>query len=394
MSKNKSFSFEEIKMVSKNGIGVSFYPNYKSVTSTFALVFKGGYLSKGRRNISSSIMNKGIPLIIGEHFKNLGVSYIPSCSSLTFYVSFDNENMGKKVSSLFEVLGGLKISKEELDGIKADLLNREVSENERIEKTVVNNMFSSFYPKDDISSLLITDLNRYYKSFINTNNMSCFLIGNPEKEKVMSIVDKYPSSEDEKEEKSEDKVNEDYSSVKKEMLKEDVKDRLSKVTFGIKLPERETLFNEFGASLFGMYTYLPYILLGSFSKFINKAEKKRLIVSSFLSSFVQGGEKTYLVKGVYTSSPDKLISLFNETYKDKVSRFSFSSIKKLVRYQEEMMIFDQESFLRKIISAEENNLSINELLSYEDKVTASSLNKLMGFLSSCPHSIYLMKGIM
>jgi len=392
MSKNNSPLFKQEEYKSLTGIQLTYLPN-NNPYCLLAFTFLGGKLARQVEKINSSKANSIAPLIIAAYFEKKGIKYLLNDSSLTFYLEYQASDMDS-ILNMTSILKGFNLTSNELESLKAELINKSIQlEDDDLDK--LKSMMFLSEEKDDLNKLIskvnLTDIKNYYSGFICVSKMRVLLIGKEDKTLILNELDQIKDTAH-KPEVGIKAPYEDYSKVKKGLSENTSSSPFSSIYIGVKLPKREELYKQFGDVLFGMYSYLTYFALGDLSKFLKAADKKSLFFSLSENKLIQTGEDSYLYREFKTSEADKLLTYLKNNQKISVGVLDFNKVKKIIHMDNVYLPYNKKQAMDKFISAYENNLSLNELVTQEGKATFSLLNSLCKLIKEDNYSIYVKRG--
>ena len=354
----------------------SFYNPYR--TNVFTLLL-------------TPFLSIGSALIAASYFKKNGVKVYLTPTSLAVYITYDASNKDTAIERLFESINDFRMSQDELDDYKIKSIFGLDGEDRMYSELLPKFFGDGFNIEDEIKKVNLTSVIKEIKGLYNPDGVQAFYFGNCAeglKNKSFSLF----LSEMKEVKKKRGEAAKEKPTIKKDQINGKAESEISKVSFLVSLPNRESLCRQFSDDVFAYLAYLPYFFLGGFDKFISDQEKASNIITSSGVKIIEKNELILVLNSFSCVDSDKLISSFKKRKNIRADGFSFSKVKSIIYQKDAELAYDYVMCMKKWVEARENNLNLDDLINSEINMSLSKFSLISKAVSSFETAIYLQLG--
>lgn len=249
---------------------------------------------------------------------------------------------------------------------------------------------------DDIKSIHLNTLKKFFNQYYQINNMTLFISGHLDPVKVSSYLTRLKLLNTfKKEEETPIKQNEQYSSVKQTSLNKEVKGlESSLVSIGIKMMPRQELYEQYGADFVSFYEILGDFLFSRANPVIQSLLEKRVIKEVVDVSMYEASEDACLIAVFKTDYPSETKKAFYDYISDLEKKFDkkfFDSTITNYYGKSIMTIGDTNSFMLKLVDVYANHMAYPSLILATNNLKKKSFSKFVKDLSVQPNSVVVYK---
>jgi len=392
-----------------NGLRILLYPRKTKETSAVIYINQGGYPHD--EEINSSKMPFGVAYLLEKMVMSdktvdqlLQASTIGRSHTDFSYTLFQLDTLGDVFAPLkivMDKIANIDFTEADVDEFKRQYL---VAKDENpftpSIKGLLNNMYfnspirNGYQPTYEESVLIhASAMKKFLLRYYIAKEMTIMVSGDMTPSQFKEGLSKLRIPGNITTYNKELKFEEDYSKVKDTYSTGRFEVRESTLSFGIKLPKREKLYENYGQLLFDIYEVVLPILYSENPEFLTGVRS----TDSYLDgcSLIQGGEDTSIILTFKTkSSPNALVTFLTDYHADltkHLNRDRFSDYVKFYYADSIRLLSSPKKALLCFAKAYANSVPYTAIVGQVSKLSFSNFKTFLKELSTYPRSAFFIK---
>ena len=244
-------------------------------------------------------------------------------------------------------------------------------------------------PSDEKALFIhLSSLKRFQEKYYNGKNMAIFYSGREKASDVMDYLKNLRLPNATSEEENRIDYQEVYLSVRKDYDTIDTDSDVSYLTYGIKMPPRQTLYQSFGQMTFYVYETIENILFKKNSIFLEKLHEIHANLVS--TKLAQAGEDAYLMVTLQGNNHHDMITMLT-TYCSKLDKNILTKDYQTT-FQEYYadclkLLSIPSSVVKRFAYDYPNHVPTTELIANAYKMTTKDYKRILELMNAYPKSV-------
>ncbi len=385
-----------------DGLNVIFLPRNGKLNTSILYIPSGSYqheeyINKVKTPYASAYVLQHLVMNEKRKSKFLDMKTLATSKLEYSYTLFKLETLNdifKPTQELLDVFLKHEFDENDIETLKKEnkevLLSYECDPLHQVEKGLLENLYVSSLIKrgiqptfNDVNLIHSSTIKNYIKKFASGNEMTLFISGNMSVEDVSKKIEELKVSQRIKLDVSKVKENEVYDRVNKPYSEKGIDSDSNYLSFGIKFPKRQELYESYGQLLFEFYEILIPSL---FSENLTFLEGLNNVQSRLIDAKLeQAGEDTCIILTFKTIGSSELIRFLTDYTSRLEKRLTANEFK---AFLDNYYVKNLEKLSMSNTSLDEfariyaNNLAYTGLIS---SILKLSFNTYRNFLSKMNH---------
>ncbi len=385
-----------------DGLNVIFLPRNGKLNTAILYIPSGSYqheeyINKVKTPYASAYVLQHLVLNEKRKSKFLDMKTLATSKLEYSYTLFKLETLNdifKPTQELLNVFLKHEFDENDIDTLKKEnkevLLSYECDPLHQVEKGLLDNLYVSSLIKrgiqptfNDVNLIHSSTIKNYIKKFASGNEMTLFISGNMSVEDVSKKIEELKVPQRIKLDVSKVKENEVYDRVNKPYSEKGIESDSNYLSFGIKFPKRQELYESYGQLLFEFYEILIPSL---FSENLTFLEGLNNVQSRLIDAKLeQAGEDTCIILTFKTIGSSELIRFLTDYTSRLEKRLTANEFKAFIdNYYAKNLekLSMSNTSLDEFARIYANNLAYTGLIS---SILKLSFNTYRNFLSKMNH---------
>ncbi len=385
-----------------DGLNVIFLPRNGKLNTSILYIPSGSYqheeyINKVKTPYASAYVLQHLVMNEKRKSKFLDMKTLATSKLEYSYTLFKLETLNdifKPTQELLDVFLKHEFDENDIETLKKEnkevLLSYECDPLHQVEKGLLENLYVSSLIKrgiqptfNDVNLIHSSTIKNYIKKFASGNEMTLFISGNMSVEDVSKKIEELKVPQRIKLDVSKVKENEVYDRVNKPYSEKGIDSDSNYLSFGIKFPKRQELYESYGQLLFEFYEILIPSL---FSENLTFLEGLNNVQSRLIDAKLeQAGEDTCIILTFNTIGSSELIRFLTDYTSRLEKRLSANEFKAFLdNYYAKNLekLSMSNTSLDEFARIYANNLAYTGLIS---SILKLSFNTYRNFLSKMNH---------